>query len=135
MITINKKNGRINVMKFTFVFMLLPLLVLLASFKKENKVYNVTGINISHSDTLVSAMTAKFKTVKTLGAYLELVQDKNEKIRPVPVSFLPNDPDGATPSPIPVTGASGSARARTQLKAYMDSLIIDPKSSGLLRKQ
>jgi len=120
-------------MKFTFIFMLLPLLVLLASFTKENKVYN--RLTAGRSDTLVWAANAKFKTVKTISAYLELVQDKNEKILPVPANFLPNDPDESTPSPIPVTGASGSTRARTQLKAYLDSLIVDPKSPGLLKKQ
>lgn len=132
MITVNKKNSTINVTKFTFVFMLLPLLVLLASFKKENKVYNTGQVALGQRDTLVSAMTAKFKTVKTISAYLELAQDKNETIRPFPVNFLPADPDETTPS-IPVTGASGSARARTQLKAYLDSLTIDPKSPGLLK--
>jgi hypothetical protein len=79
-------------------------------------------------------MTAKFKAAKALGAYMELAQDKNETIRPIPVNFLPMDPDGTTSSPIPVTGASGSAHAKTQLKAYLDSLIIDPKSDGLIKK-
>ncbi len=133
MITINKKNSTINVTKFTFVFMLLPLLVLLASFTKENKVHN--RLAAGRSDTLVWAANAKFKTVKTISAYLELVQDKNEKILPVPANFLPNDPDETKSSPIPVTGASGSARARTELKAYLDSLIVDPKSPGLLKRQ
>ncbi len=131
MITVNKKNSAINVTKSTFVFMLLPLLVLLASFTKENKVYN--RLTAGRSDTLVWAANAKFKTVKTISAYLELVQDKNDIIRPFPVNFLPADPDETTPSSISVTRASGSARARTQLKAYLDSLAIDPKSPGLLK--
>jgi len=133
MITINKKNSTINVAKFAFTFILLPLLVLFASFKTENKVYNANPVAFGQRDTIVSAMTAKFKTVKTISAYLDLVRDKNETIRPVPANFLPNDPDETTPSSIPVAGASGSARARTQLKAYLDSLIIDPKSVGLIR--
>ena len=133
MITINKKNGGLNIMKFTFVFMLLPFLVLLASFTKENKVH--TRITAGHSDTLVWAANAKFKTVKTISAYMDLAQDKNDIIRPFPVNFLPNDPDESTPSPIPVTGASSSTRARIQLKAYLDSLITDPKSPNLLKKQ
>jgi hypothetical protein len=133
MITINKKNSAINVTKFTLAFILLPLLVLFASFRNENKVYNTDLVALGQRDTLVSAMTAKFKTVKTLGAYLELVQDKNEIIHPIPVNFLPLDPDETTPSPIPVTGSSGSVRAKTEIKAYLDSLIIDQKSPGLLK--
>ena len=133
MITINKKNNTINVTKFTLVFILLPLLVLFASFKTEHKVYNTTRVALGQRDTVVSAMTARFKAAKALGAYMDLAQDKNETIRPIPMNFLPKDPDEATPTPIPVTGASGSARAKTEIKAYLDSLIIDPKSPGLLK--
>ena len=133
MITINKKNSAINVTKFTLAFILLPLLVLFASFKTENKTNNTNPVALAQRDTLVSAMTARFKAAKALGAYMDRAQDKNETIRPIPVNFLPLDPDETIPSQIPVTGASGSAHARTQLKAYLDSLVIDPKSPGLLK--
>jgi len=119
-------------MKYKFIFVLLSLFVLLVSFKNENKVYNITAITTGRSDTLLSAINSKFKTVKALSHKINnLVPDKNEITDAVPVSFVPNDPD--RPLSIPLTGANGSLRARTELKAYLDSLTIDPKSTGLIR--
>jgi len=134
MIAVNKKTNRKNVMKSRFIFIFLGLFVLLVSFKKENKVYNLSPATAGRSDTIVSAINAKFKAIKSLSAYINLVQDKNETIYPVPVQFMPNDPDETDPLSIPLTDRNKTLRARTQLKAYLDSLIIDPKSINLIRK-
>ena len=134
MITVNKKTNRKKIMKSRFIFILLSLFVLLVSFKKENKVYNITPVATGNRDTLISAINAKFKTAKTVSANINLVSDKNAATDGVPVSFTPNDPDVTQPLLIPLTDTKGSLRARTQLKAYLDSLIIDPKSIGLIRK-
>lgn len=49
----------------------------------------------------------------------------------LPVGLLPIDPDDPAPL-LRVTTTEGSLRARAQIKAYLDSLIVDPKPTGLI---
>jgi len=116
-------------MKNKMFIMLIWMCALFVSFKSESKYVALATINCN--DTLTSLINLKSITAKKIKDSLNFLRQN---------AFVPGqgysicDPDDMMP--ISSTAATDALiHARAQMNAYLDSLIIDPKSDDLIAKK
>jgi hypothetical protein len=119
------------IVKKKIIFLLLGTTSLVLSIKQEAKGHEINPSRVRLMDTLIVSANLNVKAV-------EAKSDSSHHIvyhAPImkrEVSFGPGDPDATAPlSAVPDSVIT--LRARSQMKAYLDNLIIDPKSIGLLK--
>ena len=129
MIVIKKQTTKKSAGNYKAILILPALCVLLVSFKKANNFYYTNLFTLNQSDTLASTIDYKFKTLKTVNNNPDgYVPIKHQKVK-----FVPRDPDANESLVIPLSETTETLRARIQARKYLDSLIIDPKSTGLVK--
>jgi hypothetical protein len=115
-------------MKNKMIIMLIGMCALFLSFKSQSKHGKVVLAMIGRNDTLTSLINVKSIAAKKIKDNLNFLRQN---------AFVPGqgysicDPDDMMP--ISSTAATDALiHARAQMKAYLDSLIIDPKSDDLI---
>lgn len=74
-----------------------------------------------------------FSTTKNVNLDIKLLSSNNQSIAGVPVNFYKNSTDLSAPIYKAITDANGHISANISIPSYMDTLIIDPQFTGLIR--
>jgi hypothetical protein len=116
-------------MKKKILFLLVGTTSLVVSIKQEAKGAGINPLRMGLRDTLVLSADVNTKADKAKSDSTHHVTYPAPIIKGA-VIFCPGDPDGiAQLSAAP--DAAVVVRAKAQMKAYLDDLIIDPESIGL----
>jgi hypothetical protein len=114
-------------MKTSIILLHVSAYFLMVSFKKEDNIRQFHPATIS--DTIASKMPIKLKLTAANKPTDSINHSGSSDLIPG-LGYYPIDPDETLP-PATATDSNATHRAREQMKAYLDSLIIDPRSADL----